>query len=150
MTLYLGVDGGNTKTQALLATADGAVRGAGRSGCSDIYATPSVAEATAEIDSAIAQALAAAGASPSDVASACFSLAGADWPEDFAYHERTLARHARRIRVVNDGIGALWAGATSGPAVAVACGTGAAIGARGTGGRMWHSSFWQTAQGARD
>src|SRR5919201_1983396 len=58
--------------------------------------------------------------------------------------------HARRIRVVNDGIGALWAGAIRGPAVSVVCGTGAAVGARGSDGRLWHSSFWQTAQGARD
>jgi N-acetylglucosamine kinase-like BadF-type ATPase len=148
--LYLGVDGGNTKTVALVATADGLVHGSGRAGCSDIYATGGANEATRAIDAAVGAALADAGATRDDVVCACFSLAGADWPEDFAYHERTLARHAKRIRVVNDGIGALWAGAVSGPAVSVVCGTGAAVGARGADGRLWHSSFWQTAQGARD
>jgi N-acetylglucosamine kinase-like BadF-type ATPase len=41
-TVYLlGVDGGNTKTIALVARSDGAIVGAGRAGCSDVYGAAS-------------------------------------------------------------------------------------------------------------
>jgi N-acetylglucosamine kinase-like BadF-type ATPase len=41
MKLVLGVDGGNTKTLALVAREDGAVIGTGRAGCGDIYGSTS-------------------------------------------------------------------------------------------------------------
>src|SRR5438105_4774145 len=37
MQCVLGVDGGNTKTVALVAALDGTILGAGRGGCGDIY-----------------------------------------------------------------------------------------------------------------
>src|SRR5436190_232184 len=44
---------------------------------------------------------------------------------------------------------ALRAGSPEGLGVAVACGTGAAIGARAANGRIWHGSFWQFHHGSR-
>jgi N-acetylglucosamine kinase-like BadF-type ATPase len=150
MKFVLGVDGGNTKTLALVARDDGTILGTGRAGCGDIYGATSSAAAIAEIERAVEAALIEAGIQSTELDFGVFSLAGADWPEDFSL--LTNAMHARgygrNIQVVNDAIGALRAGSPDGTGVAVACGTGAAIGARGHDGRIWHSSFWQETQGA--
>src|SRR6266545_932253 len=152
MTYILGVDGGNTKTIALVARMDGTIAGAGRGGCGDIYGAAEPAGAIGEIEHAVRAALAAAGAHASGLAAGAFSLAGADWPEDFALFEGELRRlcFGRAITVVNDALGALWAGAPDGPAVSVVCGTGIAIGARGADGRLWHGSFWLESLGANE
>ena len=150
MNLVLGVDGGNTKTLALIARDDGVILGTGRAGCGDIYGAGSPAAAIAEIERAVDAALTEAGISPAALSASAFSLAGADWPEDFRLLEDAMRErgYGQRIVVVNDAMGALRAGSPDGTGVVVACGTGAAIGARGTDGRIWHSSFWQEAQGA--
>jgi len=146
--LLLGVDGGNTKTIALVARPDGTVVGSGRvTGCGDPYAVG--------LDAALEVVMAAAdealrGTDTGDVDAAVFSLAGADWPEDFEELGAVLRRRWPSARVVNDGIGALRAAVPDGPGVAVALGTGAATGARGLDGQTWHSSFWQEPQGARE
>src|SRR5262249_58701616 len=90
--LLLGVDGGNTKTIAVVAQRDGTVVGVGRSGLSDIHGAPTPGDGAAEIVRAVEAALAAAGARVSDLDAALFSLAGADWPEDFLYLLRELGR----------------------------------------------------------
>lgn len=142
-TLVLGVDGGNTKTIALVARPDGTVVGSGRGGCSDIYGASSFEAAIAEIANAVAAAL-PPGASPRDVGTAVFSLAGADWDED-KEDLRTALRElvpAAQVTVVNDAIGALRAGAADGVGVSVVVGTGGCVGAAGRDGREWHSSWW--------
>lgn len=145
----LGVDGGNTKTHAFVATRDGAVVGAGHAGCSDIYGAASEAAALAEADRAIRQALDVAGVRPADLAAGAFSMAGADWPEDYAFLTETMTArgYGERVTVVNDALGALRAG-TDGPGIAVVCGTGIATGAQGPDGRRWHTSFWQEPGGS--
>ncbi|HWQ15434.1 MAG TPA: BadF/BadG/BcrA/BcrD ATPase family protein [Roseiflexaceae bacterium] len=150
MAYLLGLDAGNTKTIALVARADGTVLGAGRAGCGDIYGAGSPGAALAEVERAVAQALDAASLRPSDLAAGAFSMAGADWPEDFALLEGALRARGlgRTVAVYNDAIGALRAGSPDGTGVVVACGTGAAIGARSADGRIWHTSFWQEPQAA--
>jgi len=151
--LLLGVDGGNTKSIALVATPDGSIVGAGRSlGSSDIYAVPED-EAIRRLHEAADAALAMAGRSAGNRAGAgdaAFSLAGADWPEDLELLMARLRERWPRATVVNDAIGALRATNPHGPGVVVVCGTGAATAARGPDGRTWHSSFWQEAQGAHE
>lgn len=150
MNLVLGVDGGNTKTLALVARSDGGIIGTGRAGCGDIYGATSPAAAIAEIEHAVEAALAEAGVQSFELSTCAFSLAGADWPEDFRLLEASMrARgYGQNILIANDAMGALRAGSPEGTGVVVACGTGAAIGARGPDGRVWHSSFWQEPQGA--
>src|ERR1044071_9751510 len=116
MKFVLGVDGGNTKTLALIARDDGVILGAGRAGCSDIYSAPSVNAAIGEIEGAVEAALTKAGIQPSELAAGAFSLAGADWPEDFRLHEQAMrARgYGQSIVVVNDAVGALRAGSPNG------------------------------------
>ena len=149
--LRLGVDGGGSKTVALVAAPDGRVVGAGRGGNADVYHN---ADAEAEVAGAIASALDSAGARADELRGAALSLVGADWPEDFERWRRALPRlgldalPADAIRIVNDAIGALHSCSHAGPALAIVCGTGGATGARGADGATWHSSFWQRTQGA--
>lgn len=146
--ILLGVDGGNTKTVAVVAAVDGTILGGARIlRTSDIYAVaPDVAVA---IHHEVADAALASAALDPDAVSvwAAFSLAGADWPEDIALLERSLRLRWPGAPVVNDAIGALRAAVPAGPGVVVVCGTGAATGARGPDGRTWHTSFWQEPQG---
>jgi N-acetylglucosamine kinase-like BadF-type ATPase len=148
-SLVLGVDGGNTKSLALVADLDGRVVGTGRAGCGDIYAS-TVEPALAELDVAVGCALREADASPDEIVAAGFSLAGADWPEDHAFLEAEMGRRlgpSTRIVVVNDALGALRGGTPAGEGVAVVAGTGSAIGAR-RHERTWHASFWGEDGGA--
>jgi N-acetylglucosamine kinase-like BadF-type ATPase len=150
--LILGVDGGNSKAIALVTRPDGSVLGAARRlGAADIYAEGPEA-ALAVTRAAVGEALGRAGAAPADIGPAVFSMAGADWPEDFELLADALAGDGfgGPITVVNDAIGALAGAVPEGPAVVVSIGTGAATGARGHDGSVWHSSFWQSPQGSHE
>lgn len=152
MTYVLGVDGGTSRTAALIARTDGTVVGIGRRGGSNIYASePKLALANAMYASL--DALITAGIAPRDVAVGVFSMSGADWPEDFAFIHSVVEDQGfcQRIVVVNDAVGGLRAGLPlDGIGVAVVCGSGVATVAHNADGLMWHSSFWQGAGGAID
>lgn len=149
MAYLLGVDGGNSKTLALVARSDGTVVGSGRSGCGDIYATPTAEDAFAAVSAAADGALDAASVRHTELVAAGFSMAGADWPEDMRFLQDSFAQRGlgRTLVVVNDAIGALRVAVPDEPGVVVVCGTGMAIGARGADGHIWHTSFWQEPQG---
>jgi N-acetylglucosamine kinase-like BadF-type ATPase len=149
----LAVDGGNTKTVAMVARADGVPRGRGRSGCGDIHGAGSPERALAAIETAVRAALAEADIEAADLGAATFSLAGADWPEDFALLERALPeRLGLRVAplVVNDALGALRAGSPDWTGIAVVSGTYNAIGARHPDGRVFHLGFWPDAAGGHE
>ena len=81
-----------------------------------------------------------------------FSLAGADWPEDFALLEAALReRLGLRVAplVVNDALGALRGGSPDWTGVSVVSGTYNAIGARHPDGRVFHLGFWPDGAGGR-
>lgn len=151
MTHILGVDAGNTKTLALIARPDGTVVGAGRSGCGDPY-TGAVGTSIPALREAITAALEQAQLQPADIIASGFSMAGADYPEDYAFIAAEVERlgYGRAATIVNDAIGPLWSGSPDGTGVAVTCGTGAATGARSADGRIWHSSFWQQPTGGHE
>lgn len=150
-TLLLGVDAGNTKTVALVVAEDGAVLGAGSGGCGDIHNASGPEAALAEIVRATTAALESTGAIAADLAAAAFSLAGADWPEDFAFLRREL-----RVRlglrdepeVVNDAVGGLRCGTDDLVGVAVVIGTYAAVAGRNAEGELFHLGFWPDSTGA--
>jgi N-acetylglucosamine kinase-like BadF-type ATPase len=153
MSWALAVDGGNTKTIALVAGPAGHVRGVARGGCADIYNTPTPAVAIAAITAAAQAALAEAGIDAGALESAVFSLAGADWPEDFALLERELRERLGlgfAPLVVNDALGALRAGSPDWTGVAVVSGTYNAVGARRPDGRVFHLGFWPDGAGGRN
>ncbi|MEO8971321.1 MAG: BadF/BadG/BcrA/BcrD ATPase family protein [Ktedonobacteraceae bacterium] len=152
MQCVLAVDGGNTKTIALVAALDGTILGAGRGGCGDMYNAPtstrwpdSATAAIANIEDAIMRALQAAQVESADLVSAVFNMAGLDWPEDFVLLQTTMEERGfgRTISIQNDALGVLHAGSSDNTGVSVVCGTGGATGARGPDGRTWHSSCWQ-------
>ena len=105
------------------------------------------------IAAAARQALAAAGIGGDALGAAAFSLAGADWPEDFALLERALRDRLglpAAPLVVNDAIGALRAGSPDWTGISVVSGTYNAVGARHPDGRVFHLGFWPDGAGGRD
>jgi N-acetylglucosamine kinase-like BadF-type ATPase len=154
MDCVLAVDGGNTKTIALVATLDGVILGAGRGGCGDIYNVVAAevhqahdpgAAALENVERAVAAALQAANIAPAALRASVFNMAGADWPEDIAFWAEAMAARGmgRAITVQNDALGVLYLASRDAVGVSIVCGTGAATGARSPDGRVWHSSFWQ-------
>jgi len=145
----LGVDAGNSKTIALVARCDGAIVGTGRGGCGDIYGAASAQAALDAVGDAVGGALRMAGIAADALAAGTFSMAGADWPEDYASLHAAMERRGfgQTIVIVHDALGALRAGSPENWGVAVVCGTGAAIGGRAPDGRIWHTSFWQEGLG---
>ena len=149
--LLLGVDAGNTKTIALVAYEDGTVAGMGTAGCGDIHNSPSPVVGLDEICRACSAAFAAAGVCGSEVAASAFSLAGADWPEDFELLRGGLTARLELVtppHVVNDAIGAIRCGTADGVGVAVVCGTHGTAGARNVAGDVYHFGFWPDDTGA--
>lgn len=149
-TFVAAIDAGNTKTVAAVASADGRVRGYARGGSGNIYA--GLLSTVALLGAVYREALADAGLAPPDITHLTLSATGADWPEDFADLRRlvlqdNLVTTSAALSVVNDAVGALWAGSPTGQGVAVAAGTSAGTAAR-RGARVWHSSYWQQTEGA--
>jgi N-acetylglucosamine kinase-like BadF-type ATPase len=149
--LLLGVDGGNTTTIAVVSRADGTVVGVGTAGCGDIHNARTPDAGLDEIHHACAAALASAAVRADGLAASAFSLAGADWPEDFALLRSGMARRlelATAPLVVNDAIGAIRCGTDDGVGVAVVCGTHGTAGARNEAGDVYHFGFWPDDTGA--
>jgi N-acetylglucosamine kinase-like BadF-type ATPase len=150
--LLLAVDGGGTKTVALVADGSGTVLGAGRAGSSDIHnEVPAVA--ISNVEAAVREATAAAGIEPRDIASCVFGLCGADWPEDDRFYVENLTSRlglARSPKVTNDAFNSLRAGTTDGIGVALVLGTGGAIAAHGPNGRTWFTGERMERSGASE
>ena len=151
--LLLGVDGGASKTVALIADEGGTVLGAGRAGSSDIHGSAGPGAAVARIADAVRQACTSAGAVPQDLAVGVLCLCGADWPEDDEYYASAIAGQlgsGLRPIVMNDSFAALRAGTPDGIGVALVLGTGTAIAARGPAGQSWFSGFRIESSGAAE
>lgn len=149
--LVVGVDGGNSKTVAAVATARGDVLGAAFGPGSDIYGPGPARGALDVLASVVRKALLNAGVRPAAVGATVASLAGADWPEDYDLYRLELRARVGLggdLKILNDGVGPLRLANPSGTGVAVALGTGAAVGARGPGAATWHASFWLTVGGS--
>lgn len=136
--LVAGVDGGNSKTEVVLATGEGRVvaRVRGPGTVPHLVGVPATATGLAEL---LATALAEAGAGPGDrVATWVGCIANVDT----APVQRQLTRHltglglAARLEVHNDTFAILWAGAPEGWGAAVACGAGINALAVHPGGRV--------------
>ena len=150
-TLLLGVDGGNTKTHALVTDADGAMLGTGDGGTADIHNAACPEHALTEIAGACEVALREAGAEAGDLGAAGFSLAGADWPEDFELLRTGLRERLGLDRdpvIVNDAVGALRCGTDDSVGVAAVLGTYCAVAGRNADGDLFHFGFWPDSTGA--
>ena len=147
----LGVDGGNTKTVALLGRLDGTVVGWGRAGSSDVHDEAGADAAVGQLTAAVHAACAMAGCEPAAVGTAVLGLAGADWPEDFSLlHAAMDSLLGGEVVILNDAVNAIRCGTADGVGVVVSCGTGGTAAAVGPTGRVYHRGFWPEPSGARE
>jgi N-acetylglucosamine kinase-like BadF-type ATPase len=123
--LFLGIDAGGTKTHALVADRTGTARGMGQGGPGN-WESVGLDGALKVLQQVTTEALAQAGAAPSDVAAAGYGLAGLDWPSD----EERLRSVVAQLGVagpqvlVNDTLVALRAGTRDPWGVVIIAGTG--------------------------
>lgn len=123
---FLGVDGGGSKTCALIADSAGLLVGSGYAGTSN-YQTVGFATAVAALAKAIDGARQSAGLAPGTCfRGACLGLAGVGRPADRALFESWLDQQqlAERHLVVNDADLLLAAGTPQGWGIALIAGTG--------------------------
>lgn len=136
--VVVGVDGGGTKTLALAAEIDGEWKGRGGAGPSNPHAV-GFEPACLEIEAAIAKAL-----DDNELASLCLGLAGAGRPEDVGqFTDWVRAKYPGvPLRVGSDVEILLAAGAPTGPALALICGTGSIVYGRSTQGELIRAGGW--------
>jgi N-acetylmuramic acid 6-phosphate etherase len=141
-SLVIGIDGGGTRTVALLA--DGAsILGRGEAGPSNLQAI-GVAAALDSLNQAIDKAFAAAGLTRCQVGAICLGLAGADrGPEKKLLQEWVKQqRIANWCEVTSDGSLLLAAGTKEGWGIAAIAGTGSIAVGRTRDGRWTRSGGW--------
>jgi N-acetylglucosamine kinase-like BadF-type ATPase len=139
----LAVDGGNSKTDVALVAPDGALLAAVR-GRTTSHQAVGLDEGLRRLTELVETAARRAGLDPAarPIASlGVHALAGADFRADVRMLERGLHETGLTERdiVVNDCIGALWAGATDGWGIALVCGQGINAAAIAPDGR--HARF---------
>ncbi len=136
----LAVDGGNSKTDVALVAADGTLLAAVR-GRTTSHQAVGLEEGLRRLTELVETAARQAGLDPAARPIATLgvhALAGADFAADIRMLERGLRATGLTARdvVVNDCIGALWAGATDGYGIALVCGAGINAAAVAPDGRV--------------
>jgi N-acetylglucosamine kinase-like BadF-type ATPase len=123
--LFLGVDIGGTRTRALLVDKAGGVRGFGRGGPGN-HETVGWDGLTASLQTALDQACRGAGLRIEEVHAAGFGIGGLDWDSQEDDTRQAIAKTGLRcpMRLVNDTVLGLLAGAPEGWGIAVVSGTG--------------------------
>lgn len=140
MQLYLGIDVGGTKTDALIADGAGRVLGRGRAGPAN-WEVVTLEGTYRELEQAFGQALAQAGVAREALRAGGYGLAGLDWDSD----EPRLRPVVERLGVpgpqvlVNDGLVALRAGSDANVGVAVISGTGSVVAGRNARGQQFRT-----------
>jgi N-acetylglucosamine kinase-like BadF-type ATPase len=137
MTLYLAVDGGNSKTDVVLGTAEGAVLAYAR-GEGTCYQNIGLELTMSRLRALVAQARAEAGVGDVVFDRADVFLAGADLAPEIERLTRSVAAEgwAGELRLDNDTLALLRAGTDAPDAVAVVCGAGINCAGRRADGRM--------------
>jgi len=150
VTHILGLDGGGTKTFALVADERGRLLGFGQAGPSN-HQGPGLEAAMAAVERAGREALTSAGVRADEIAIVSCGLGGADLPEDFAMLQPALERLnlGARVDLRNDTQVALRAGTHEAWGVVLICGTGFNAAGRAPDGREicfpglgWLSGDW--------
>lgn len=123
MAYYLGVDGGGSKTLAVVTDRTGRILGRGMSGCGNHQL--GVALADVNIREASEKALEGAGVEKEDIAYAMFGLAGADREADYLVLRPMIAAMGyARHGIVCDTVIGLRAGTRQKDGVVLICGSG--------------------------
>ena len=137
MALYVGIDGGGTKTRVCVVDSAGETGAAVEGGASNPISV-GWEDAHERIVSLIEQGVAAVGGTPDGIAALCAAVAGIDRPDQAArlralLHERFPAAE---IVVVNDALAALASGTRGGSGVVLIAGTGTIAVGEDRGGRV--------------
>lgn len=140
MPIILGVDGGATKTHALVTDEAGRILGSSIFGPSN-WEDIGVVAAGETVRAAVLEALGEAGARPEDVAGSVIGLAGLDWESD---RTRLVSvpeslRLVGPVDVVNDSFVALRAGSRHPWGVVVVAGSGAVAAGRNRDGEVFRT-----------
>lgn len=140
MTLVLGIDGGGTKTHAVVADGSGSLLGFATNGPSN-WETVGLRGAGESLKEATHRALAPAAAAPTDVAGAAFGLAGIDWPSDEPRMRSVIdpIGLGGGYDLMNDSFIALRAGSREGTGVVLVAGTGAVAAGRNAAGETFRT-----------
>lgn len=142
MGYFLGVDGGQTATVAVVADGEGRILGTGVGGpCNHVKGPGGRRKFVSAIEQALGRACQAAGLDPDGIAfeAACLGFSGG--PEDKRDLVAGMLR-AERLIVTTDAMIAL-VGATGGePGVVVIAGTGSIAFGRNSGGRSARAGGW--------
>ncbi len=139
----LGLDGGGSKTLALVADTRQRELGRGTGGSANYQAVGADA-ALAALDEAIGAACAAAGLPSSALAAVCIGLAGVDRPEDRVWLLEWAGRRLPGVplTIVNDAQLVLAAGTPDGWGAALICGTGSIVYGQDASGRRARAGGW--------
>ncbi len=148
MRYVVGVDGGGTKTTAVVLGEDLGAVGTATSGASN-HRSVGIEPAGANIASAVGDALQVAGVALGDVAAICLCLAGFDTDLDLPVPRRAIHQlgYDGVVILENDVVGA-WAGATEAKeGIVIIAGTGSTgLGMNGHG-ELWRTDGWDYVLG---
>jgi N-acetylglucosamine kinase-like BadF-type ATPase len=140
--LFLGVDGGQSSTKALVGDESGRVLGAGEGGpCNHAGAAEGAAKLARAVTESVGAACRAAGLDPAAAAfeAACFGMSGG--PEDKEALLRRAVRAARWV-ITHDAAIALAGAAAGEPGIVVIAGTGSIAFGRNAADRTARAGGW--------
>ncbi len=138
--LFLAVDGGQSRTLALLADADGRILGAGLSGpANHVHEPGGMARMDRALREAIGKAFQEAGLSLNRVRAACFGMTGG---ADVVAAVTHAFLDYDLIFAVEDSVTALAGASLAGPGIVVIAGTGAVAYGQVVNGRCAKSGGW--------
>ncbi len=140
MTVVLGIDGGGSKTHAVVADEAGTVLGLAARGPSN-WEEVGLPRTADTLDRVVREALGDAGVPSSDLAASVFGLSGVDWPSDELRIRTVLApmQLGGPLEVVNDAFVALRAGTRRPSGIVVIAGTGSVVAGRNEAGDVFRT-----------
>lgn len=121
----LGIDGGGTKTHAVLSDLEGNILSTAANGAAN-WERIGISAVGTSLEELVSSALSTAKISRDDIVATTFALAGIDWPEDKELFQPILSSLGLlgKTNLVNDSIAALFAGAPDGLGCVSIAGTG--------------------------
>ena len=141
MAIYLGIDGGGSKTSCLIG--DETTEHGKRSGGPSNVVRAGEAQARESLAVAIRQACTVAHLNPSEIGNVCVGLAGAARPEISELVKRIVSELVPgKVEVVGDNVIALQAAFGDGPGVIVIAGTGSIAYGRNREGQTARAGGW--------
>ncbi len=141
MALFLGIDGGGTRTSCLIGD-EKSVLGSGIAGASNVLRVGEAAARTALVE-AIRKSCDAARIDPAKISRTCVGVAGAARPEVGEVVHRIVADTVSgEIEIVGDMVIALHAAFGRGPGIVVIAGTGSIAYGRNSAGNVARAGGW--------